>query len=52
MTEQEYIFAERLAILGCYGEPTPEQTAMALADVERYERELITKDWPTNKSIQ
>ncbi len=38
--DQEYVYSEQLAILGCYGEPTPEQHEIAMADVLRFNKEI------------
>ena len=42
--DEQSVYDERLAILGCYGNPTPEQRAMALGDVERYQNERARED--------
>ena len=42
--DEQTVYDERLAILGCYGNPTPEQRAMALGDVERYQNERARED--------
>jgi hypothetical protein len=34
--DERYIFDERLAILGCMGQPTPEQFQLAFDDVLRF----------------
>lgn len=48
-TEQElsqewhYIYNERLALLGCYGKPDPEQDKMARDDADKAVAELKSK---------
>ncbi len=37
--DERYVYEERLALLGCYGQPTGEQHELAMADVERFKIE-------------
>jgi hypothetical protein len=49
---EQYIYDERLAILGVVDKPTPAQDGLAMEDVERFRRDRVDKKPVKKKGME